>query len=40
MKWVFEQDLIDWNELADLYRTALLGDKKPADLKLVSSNSM
>lgn len=31
---------VDWNELAALYRAAPLGDKSPADLKLVFENSM
>ena len=30
----------DWAELSNLYRVAPLGDKKPADLQLVFSNSM
>jgi ribosomal protein S18 acetylase RimI-like enzyme len=40
MKWVFEQELINWNELSDLYRMAPLGDKKPDHLKVVFSNSL
>lgn len=40
MKWVFEQELINWDELSNLYRMAPLGDKKPDDLKVVFSNSM
>jgi ribosomal protein S18 acetylase RimI-like enzyme len=40
MKWVFEQQFIDWDELSNLYRIAPLGDKKPADLKVSFSNSM
>lgn len=30
----------DWEELSNLYRLAPLGDKKPADLQIVFSNSM
>jgi ribosomal protein S18 acetylase RimI-like enzyme len=40
MKWVFEQEHINWDELSNLYRIAPLGDKKPEDLKVVFSNSM
>ena len=38
----FTDDLacIDWDELSALYRAAPLGDKSPADLKLVFTNSM
>jgi GNAT superfamily N-acetyltransferase len=38
--WLFEQELIDWDELSNLYWMAPLGDKKPDDLKVVFSNSM
>lgn len=40
MKWVFEQERIDWEELSNLYRVAPLGDKDPDLLKRVFSNSM
>lgn len=40
MKWVLDQERIDWNELSDLYRLAPLGDKKPDHLRTVFSNSM
>jgi ribosomal protein S18 acetylase RimI-like enzyme len=30
---------LDWNELAELYRAAPLGNKNPADLKTAFSNS-
>ena len=38
----FSDDLaaIDWDEVSALYRAAPLGDKSPADLKLVFENSM
>jgi len=38
----FTDDLagIDWDELSALYRAAPLGEKSPADLKLVFGNSM
>ena len=38
--WSESLDGIDWDELAALYRAAPLGDKRPADLELVFSNSM
>ena len=42
MPLAFTDDLasIDWDELSELYRVAPLGDKRPADLKLVFENSM
>jgi GNAT superfamily N-acetyltransferase len=40
MVWTDDLDRIDWDELAALYRAAPLGDKAPADLKLVFGNSM
>lgn len=42
MPYAFTDDLasIDWDELSALYRAAPLGDKAPADLKLVFENSM
>lgn len=40
MKWVFDQDRVDWDELANLYRMAPLGDKKPDDLRTAFSNSL
>ena len=40
LEWKFTQEDVDWDELSSLYRAAPLGDKKPADLKLVFSNSM
>ena len=42
MPYAFTDDLasIDWDELSALYRAAPLGDKSPADLKLVFTNSM
>lgn len=39
MEWVLEQDGVDWQELSDLYRIAPLGDKPPALLREVYSNS-
>jgi ribosomal protein S18 acetylase RimI-like enzyme len=39
MNWVFDQAAVDWNELSQLYRIAPLGEKKPADLQTVFSNS-
>lgn len=40
MKWILEQESIDWDELSNLYTMAPLGDKKPNDLKVAFSNSM
>ena len=40
LQWTESIEAVDWEELAALYRAAPLGDKKPADLKLVFSNSM
>jgi predicted N-acetyltransferase YhbS len=38
--WQHTIDAIDWDELAALYRAAPLGDKKPAHLRLVFTNSL
>jgi ribosomal protein S18 acetylase RimI-like enzyme len=38
--WTSSDQLVDWAELSELYRTAPLGDKKAAELKLAFSNSM
>ena len=38
-EWSNNCDLVDWNELADLYRTALLGEKPAKQLETVFSNS-
>ena len=40
MQWVFDQGSVDWNELAELYRIAPLGNKKPDGLRLAFSNSL
>ena len=40
LKWIYESNNIDWNELSNLYKIAPLGDKKPSDLKTVFDNSM
>ena len=40
MKWMFDQESIDWDELSNLYKIAPLGDKKPEALKIAFSNSM
>ena len=37
--WVDTQDNIDWQELAELYRVAPLGQKKPQDLEIAFTNS-
>lgn len=38
--WIESQDNIDWDKLCDFYNSIPLGDKSPADLELVFSNSM
>jgi ribosomal protein S18 acetylase RimI-like enzyme len=40
MRWQFDQDGIDWNELSELYRIAPLGHKSAEGLKLAFTNSM
>ncbi|WP_266158261.1 GNAT family N-acetyltransferase [Dyella silvatica] len=39
MKWIFEQDNVDWAELTNLYRIAPLGEKNPDALKITFGNS-
>lgn len=39
MRWIFDQDSIDWAALSHLYRIAPLGEKTPADLEISFSNS-
>lgn len=38
-QWIESTETIDWEDLAQLYRIAPLGDKKPADLALSFANS-
>lgn len=40
LAWTDLIDTVDWNELSALYRVAPLGDKAPATLKTVFTNSM
>jgi ribosomal protein S18 acetylase RimI-like enzyme len=40
IEWHLSQDGVDWDELSALYRIAPLGEKRPADLKTVFSNSL
>jgi len=40
LKWIYQNDNVNWDELANLYKIAPLGNKKPNDLKTVFSNSM
>src|SRR6185312_1904716 len=40
MQWLFEDSSVDWIALAELYRVAPLGDKKPDELKTAFANSM
>jgi GNAT superfamily N-acetyltransferase len=40
LEWNDSLQRVDWEELSNLYRIAPLGDKSPADLKTVFSNSM
>lgn len=37
--WSDDIELLNWDELSALYRAAPLGDKKPADLQTVFTNS-
>lgn len=39
MKWVYDQEKVNWKQLSELYRIALLGDKPAEDLNTVFSNS-
>lgn len=39
LKWIYDIDNINWDELSYLYKIAPLGDKKPEDLKTVFTNS-
>ena len=39
LDWTDTLDLVDWEELSALYKVAPLGDKPPANLKIVFSNS-
>ena len=39
MRWIFDQESINWDELSNLYRIAPLGAKNPEDLKIAFSNS-
>jgi ribosomal protein S18 acetylase RimI-like enzyme len=39
LTWSHSIEYLDWNELADLYRSAPLGNKNPADLKIAFTNS-
>jgi citrate lyase synthetase len=40
LEWKYSNDGVDWDELCALYRAAPLGDKKPALLQKVFSNSL
>lgn len=40
LEWRYTLDDLDWQELSDLYRIALLGEKKVADLKVVFASSL
>jgi ribosomal protein S18 acetylase RimI-like enzyme len=39
LRWMLEQDVIDWQELSNLYRIAPLGEKKADHLQLAFTNS-
>ncbi|WP_373069682.1 GNAT family N-acetyltransferase [Sulfurimonas sp.] len=39
LKWIYECENVDWDELSHLYKIAPLGDKKADDLKTVFTNS-
>ena len=38
--WIYDHRDVNWAELSELYRIAPLGEKSPADLTTVFSNSM
>ncbi len=40
LTWICDTTKIDWEELANLYKIAPLGNKNPDDLKIAFSNSM
>jgi len=40
LKWIYQNDTVNWDELSNLYRISPLGNKKPSDLKTVFLNSM
>ncbi|WP_324171638.1 GNAT family N-acetyltransferase [Sulfurimonas sp.] len=40
LKWIYQNDNVNWSELSNLYKIAPLGNKKPSDLKIAFSNSM
>ena len=40
LDWRHTLEALDWDELSRLYEIAPLGNKKPADLQVVFSNSM
>lgn len=40
LEWKETQEGVDWQELADLYRAAPLGEKPPADLAKAFANSL
>ena len=37
--WIYDHSEVDWDDLSELYRIAPLGEKSPADLSTVFSNS-
>lgn len=39
LHWKYDDDGIDWTMMSNLYRIAPLGEKDPADLKIVFGNS-
>ncbi len=39
MRWMFDQESVDWDELSILYKIAPLGNKDPAELQIAFSNS-
>ena len=40
LKWIYQNDNVNWDELSNLYKIAPLGNKTPNNLKTVFSNSM
>lgn len=39
MKWTYEHEAVDWNDLSELFRIAPLGEKHPDDLRVVFTSS-
>jgi ribosomal protein S18 acetylase RimI-like enzyme len=40
LDWHYSQEAVDWQELSELYKAAVLGEKEPDDLKKAFAASM